>query len=334
MGEGGLLGWSTDALVKLDDEVPGILSRVLTAAPARRQAIFAALAAREVNDGLFGRADSLFPPDLAEVLRHGRISDILRHAFGQVPQGFPGALERVGERPLDRPEDYLAIRDVLASDDQRAATALRSGGKITRAKMRVMAALDPRWLHANTLSRIDSPVEANAFNHAVAFVQSVNTNSTEEAVAEAIARMNPTSTLPRLLQRMLHRADRLPPHPVSVEDKELRPLLTVNHHLQVGRRYRNCVSSKVPEVAAGRMALAEFRGEVLLEFRPLSANAGWKLWAIHGHRNGPVEHQVAEAAAAKCETLGIPRPNENVGGVGWHSYRRFTREVDWGWAPN
>ena len=49
MREDGLLGWATAALVKLDDEVPGILSRVLTAAPARRQAILAALAAYEVS---------------------------------------------------------------------------------------------------------------------------------------------------------------------------------------------------------------------------------------------------------------------------------------------
>ncbi len=330
----GLLGWATDQLVKMDDdEAPGILARVLKAAPGRRQSIFAALATREINDGLFQPAVSLFPPNFAEVLRHGRISDILRCAYGEVPEGFPGALARIGgERPLDRPEDYLAIRDVLASNDQRAATALRSGGQITRTKMRVLAAIDPRWLHANTLSRIDSPVEANTFNHAVVFVQSVNTKATDEAVAEAIARMNPTATLPRLLQRMLRRADRLPPHPVTVEDNELRPLLTVNQHLQVGRRYRNCVSSKVPEVAAGRMALAEFRGEVLLEFRQLTANAGWMLWEVHGHRNGPVDPQLADAAAMKCEHLGIPRLNDRVGGTDWHSYRRFTRETDWEWT--
>ena len=52
MREIGLLGWATEALVKLDDEVPGILARVLTAAPARQQAIFSALAASDVMGGL------------------------------------------------------------------------------------------------------------------------------------------------------------------------------------------------------------------------------------------------------------------------------------------
>ena len=53
----GLLGWSTNALVQLDDEVPGVLARVLTAAAPRKQAIFAALAAREEKVGVFEGAE-------------------------------------------------------------------------------------------------------------------------------------------------------------------------------------------------------------------------------------------------------------------------------------
>lgn len=31
----GLLGWATSALVKLDDEQPGVIARLLTASPGR-----------------------------------------------------------------------------------------------------------------------------------------------------------------------------------------------------------------------------------------------------------------------------------------------------------
>src|SRR5690606_19424283 len=148
-----LLGWSTDALVKLDDEVPGILSRVLTAAPARKQAVFAAIAAYEVKAGVFEADDALFPQSFAEVVRHGRIRDILRMAFGDVPDGLPNLLERIGERPLDRPGDYLAIHQMLARNDVRAADALRGSGRITRRKLEVLSSLDPRWHHSNTLER-------------------------------------------------------------------------------------------------------------------------------------------------------------------------------------
>lgn len=332
MGEGGLLGWSTNALVKLDDEVPGVLSRALTAAPARRQAIFAALAAWEVSAGVFDAGEDLFPMSFAEVLRHGRTTDILRNAFGDVPEGFSGLLARVGDRPLPRAKDYIALHALLASGNIRGVEALRGGDRITCRKLEVLASLDPRWQHANTVQRIDTGSEAATFNSAVNFVQSVNSRATDDAVAGAIALMRPTSTLSRLLDRFLRRADRLPPHPVPQGDDEIRPLLTVDQHVEAARRFRNCLASKIDQIAAGRLAIAEFRGEVLLEFRPLTANGGWLLWAFHGHRNEMVDDQITHAATAKCDQLRIHRPNNDVGGANWRSYRRYTRDVDRRWA--
>ncbi len=331
MREGGLLGWSTKALVALDDEVGGILSRVLTAAPARRQAIFAALAAHEVKAGVFDAGEDLFPQSFAEVVRHGRVADILRATFGDVPEGYPGLLERIGERPLDRPGDYLAIHQILARNDVRAADALRGSGRISRRKLEVLSALDPRWHHASTLERIDTGAEAITFNAAVEFVQSVCSRATDEAVAQAIAQMRPTSTLPRLLDRFVRRADRLPPHPVPEGDNELRPLTTMRDHLEAARKYRNCLASKVGQVAAGRIAIAEFRGECLLEFRPLiNSSREWMFWLCHGPRNGLVPISTVNAAASKCDVLGIPRQDEDTSGSGWRSYRRITQELEWG----
>jgi hypothetical protein len=330
MREGGLLGWSTDALVKLDDEVPGILSRVLTAAPARRQAIFAALAAHEVKAGVFDAGEDLFPMSFAEVIRHGRAVDILRMAFGDVPDGYPGLLQRIGERPLS-PDDYLAIHQMLVRNDVRAADALRGSGRITRRKLEVLSSLDPRWHHANALERLDTGAEAITFNAAVVFIQTVCSRASDEAVAEAIARMRPTSTLPRLLDRFIRRADRLPVNPVPIGDNELRPLQTVRDYLQASRKYKNCLASKISHIAAGRMAVAEFRDECLVEFRPMTGGGGWMKWLCYGPRNRIVPISVENAAAAKCDALGIPRQDEDVGdSSGWRSYRAFTQELEWG----
>ena len=325
----GLLGWATDSLVRLDDEAHGIIARVLTASPSRRQAIFAALAAQEVKGDLIGPDEDLPLPPFAEIVRHSRPADILRHAFGKVPEGFLGLLERVGDRPLPRPQDYIALRDLLVSGDLRAAHALRESGRITLRKLEVLASLAPRWRHANTLTRIDSPAEAVRFNSAIEFVQAVSSRATDEVVAAAIANMVATATLPRLLDRFVRRADLLPPHPVGSGDNELRPFLSMRDYLEASRRYRNCLASKLDQVAAGRLAISEYRGEVLLEFRPLTAGAGWMLWQVHGPRNSPVPLQVCEAAEAKCDHLGIPRVNDGAGGSRWRNFRSFSREMDW-----
>ncbi|MFC5373815.1 hypothetical protein ACFPIF_14710 [Brevundimonas faecalis] len=325
----GLLGWATEMLIELDDKAPGVLSRVLTAAPARRQAIFFALAAHEQNCGR-NFSGGLIPPKLAEVVRHGRAADILRHALGDVPNGLRRLLERAGDRPLPRSKDYILLHDLAASGDRRGVDALVGAGRISVRKLEVLASLDPRWRHANTVGRIDTCAEATTFNAALTFVQSLNSRATDEVVANAIASMRPTSTLARLLDRFMRRADRLPPHPVPLGDNELRPLASVRDLMEAGRRYRNCLSHRIADVAAGRMAVAEFRGELLMEFRPLSLGAGWALREVHGMRNGPVPLTLAEAAEAKCDQIGIPRFHEEIGGDGWKSYRRFTGELEWG----
>jgi hypothetical protein len=326
----GLLGWSTNALVQLDDEVPGVLARVLTAAAPRKQAIFAALAAREEKVGVFEGADDLFERSFAEVLRHGRANDILRRAFGMVPDGLSGLLEQIGERPLPRSKDYIALHDLLVDDDVRGADALRGSGRITCRKLEVLHALDPRWRHANTLERLDTGAEATTFNKAVAFVQSVNTKASDDVVAGAIALMRSTSSLPRLLDRFLRRADRLPPHPVQEGDNELRPLASMRDLMEAGRKYRNCLAHRLADVAAGKMAVAEYRAECLVEFRPLTRGAGWLLRDVHIERNRPVPLALIAEVEAKCDVLGIPRIDDSGDRDGWESYRLFARELEWG----
>ncbi|WP_112863350.1 hypothetical protein [Brevundimonas vesicularis] len=124
MREGGLLGWATAALVKLDDEVPGLIARTLTAAPMRRQAIFAALAAREEKVGVIEDSNDLFPRSFAEVVRHGRAKDIpdvgQRNAspfvFPVQTEAFTrGALQLKRERPDTLLTDFLEDNEIDAS---------------------------------------------------------------------------------------------------------------------------------------------------------------------------------------------------------------------------
>lgn len=216
MRDGGLLGWCTTPLVKLDDhEAPGILARVLTAAPARRQAIFAGLASQEEKVSVYDSGHDLFPASFAEVIRHGRPNDILRRAFGEVPEGFASMLTQIGERPLPRAKDYITLHSLLTNEDSRAAEALRGAGRIA-------------------------------------------------------------------------------------------------------------------DVAVGRMALAEFRGECIVEFRPLSSGAGWLLRDVHIERNRPVPLSLFADVEMKCDEIGMPRINEAGGGDGRSSYRHFTKELEWG----
>jgi hypothetical protein len=100
--------------------------------------------------------------------------------------------------------------------------------------------------------------------------------------------------------------------------------------MEAGRKYRNCLAHRLADVAAGKMAVAEYRAECLVEFRPLTRGAGWLLRDVHIERNRPVPLALIAEVEAKCDVLGIPRIDDSGDRDGWESYRLFARELEWG----
>ena len=327
-----LLGWTTDSLVQLDPLAPGLISRVLTASPKSRQTIFTVLASRLLiakHNDAFGRVDDGDDANLAFVLREGRPREILDFAFGRAADGWLGALERLGGQPMNGLHAYVKLHTIFANPRHRQkAEALRHVGQITEKMLMVLDALDDRWVHAEALKRLPNIVATKDFNRAVAFAQSVSSRATDEAVVAAIGRLAPTASLSVLVSRFVRRADRFPLHPVTGDD-EIRPLTTARDFIEVGRRYRNCLTTKLDEALAGQVAFAEFRHECIVEFRPLSLGKGWLLEHVYVARNGFVSSELAKAAEAKCEAIGIPHVDGRDSGEDWRRYRRFVGNGGW-----
>lgn len=324
----GLLGWTTDSLVQLDPLAPGLISRVLTASPKSRQAIFTVLASRlliaEHND-TFRRVDDGDDANLAFVLREGRPREILDYAFGHVPEGWLGALERLGGQPMSSLNGYVKLHRVFAEPKhQRRAEALGRVGQITEKMLAVLDTLDARWVHVEALKRLHDVTAARDFNRAVAFVQSVSSKATDEAVAAAIARLAPTARLSGIVRRYVRRADRFPSHPLHGDD-DMRPLTLARDFIEAARRYRNCLASMIDRALIGQVAFAEFRGEAIVELRPLTLGRGWLLDAVHVARNAHVPTSLAQEVERKCAAIGIPSFDQRDTGEDWRRYVRFVR---------
>ena len=315
----GLLGWATIPLLMLDERAPGLIRRVLTVSPMRRQAIFAVVAEHTCSPVAL---DDEGETALARVLLRDRAREILSYAFGDVPDGLIGTLERIGYEPLASSSGYLRLRGAFARGaPPHLAEALRDAGEIDAQRLKVLDALDPRWVHSTTLKRIENTRDARDFNACLAFVQQVNSKATDEVIAEAIARLPPQSDLPTLVQRFIRRADRFPPNPIE-ESNELRRLSSVRSLIEAARRYRNCLASKIEAVLVGQVAFAEFRGEAILELHPLSGGFGWLLADVHVARNALVPEELRAAAVHACTNIGIPAVER--GGGELRPYARFT----------
>lgn len=325
-----LLGWATDSLVQLDPLAPGLISRVLTTSPKSRQAIFTVLASRllisEHNDA-FGRIDDGDDANLAFILREGRPREILELVFRCVPDGWLGALERLGGQPMASLNGYMKLHAIFANPrHRRRAEALHHVGQINEKMLLVLDALDERWVHAEALKRLPTTVAAKDFNRAIAFAQSVSTRATDEAVTMAIGLLAPTAPLASVVRRFVRRADLFPPHPITGDD-EIRPLTSARDFIEAGRRYRNCLAAMLDRALAGQVAFAEFRNETIVELRPLTLEKGWLLEQVHVARNALVPSELAAATRMKCATLGIPHVDACDAGEDWRRYRRFVSEV-------
>lgn len=319
------LGFLTDRLVSLDRLAPGILARALTASPLRRQAIYAAVATRQIMYGDFA-ADHESPDDvagLAETLLRERGREIIRYAFGSVPDGLAGALQKIGPAPLVRPEGYIALHAIFAQPSSKnAADALRYVDAIDDKMLAAIEVLDGHLVHQNVLTRLNGAVDAKDFNRAMAVAQTVCSRATNEAVANSIARLPSSATLPSLVQRWTRRADCVLPHPIA-DDDELRALRTVPDLADASSRYQNCMISKIEDVLAGRVAFAELGREAILEFRPMAHGVGWLFWAVHGVRNGVVSNRIQRGVEAKMDQIGQPRLAADCCDDDWRRYRRF-----------
>ena len=327
-----LLGWATDDLVRLDAHAVGLIARLLTASPMTRQDIFTVLATSymlpERSDAL-GRAFDVNDADLAMVLRDGKAREILAFVFDVVPQGWLGALERLGGKPLKLALAYGKLHSFFSEPrHRRKAKALQHVGAITERTIFILDVLDDRWMHAEALKRLPTIAAAKDFNRAVAFAQSVSSKATDEAIVEAIGRLAPSTPLSAVISRFVRRADHFPPHPVMGDD-EIRPLASARDFIECARRYRNCLRTMLDEALAGHVAFAEFRQDCILEFRPLTLGKGWLLDDVHVEGNGLVGADLRGAMRAKCDALGIPSRGHHDSGEDWHRYRRFVRNGGW-----
>ena len=301
-----------------------------------RQSVFSVLANREFFRGLCGHEPRVEDDQkLAEVLRDGRARAMLAHAFGDVPYGWLGCLGKFGGTPMSNIQPYIRLRanftDQANAQKARAITLLDS---LSESTLAVIDTLDPQWVLPQVLKRLTRKAEAADFNRVMAFAMSASSRSSV-GVVEAINRMQPDATLAAIVERLIHRADVFPEHPLR-ETQEMHPLTSPRSFLEAGRHFHNCLKTKIAQSLAGRAAYAVFRlggepgpeTECVVELRPLTYGFGWILREVHGHRNEFVNRRLIEASTAGCAEQGIPGLDEDAGGREWASYARFMRHAE------
>jgi hypothetical protein len=266
--------WPLSTAVELDAACPSFLSFVFCGAALKRQAIFSTLAAltRECPEVLATRLRPLVPADdqpqqtsyeqIARALMTARAREIVQAVFGEVPDGFLGVLSRIGNEPLRKASLYFTLFEIFSDPQNRVRrNVLRQrSGSITATHIEVISRLDPILVHQNVLNRLYGASQADDANEALALVRSTVSSATDEAIRQSIENLGEKTDLGTLFNRWLEKVDQPPVRPpIPEDDPDLAVLTSGKAMTSLGRRFRNCASSRIIYLAQGAQVLLEWR---------------------------------------------------------------------------
>ncbi|MCP1537685.1 hypothetical protein [Methylorubrum extorquens] len=306
---------------QLDAALPGYLSAAFHASALKRTAQFIAYAETDFDRPhiMAARLAAISPTDIsaadplaqmAKALILLRPPQIIQAVYGTVPPGLIGLLARFGHDPLRDPADYRLAFNLFSQPENRARTKLlgQIEGKITAKSLRIIARIDPIFLRPHVLERVRSETALEALHEALALIRRLVQSATDATLMESLDHLSPRDRdLSKWIEAWLRKSERLlitPPIPVDDPDLRLIPLKDLD---EVGRRFGNCLGSRIAYGALGCRLYYEWGRDqtaAAIELRALSGGA-WVIEQIRGTHNQPVTPAGLKAIRAKFSSYGV-----------------------------
>jgi hypothetical protein len=322
--------------VELDTICPGHLRATLYGSDLARQTRFlvyaefaagdaATLANRlgvaEASPGIrnTGAGETVIGRALAVLKPRGIVEAI----FGSTPDGYIGLLRRLGADPLPDPTLYRELHRLFASRDPadraRVRVLRQLPGTVSPVQIAIVLELDPVLLHPRFIRKIETLKEAHDLNAAVGYIRAHCSTATDEAIRQSVAVHLEEKIVEAFVRKWARRFDRLP-FPLELDDPSLVVLNTGAKLIEAGRRFDNCLASKVPEVLVGRKLYIEVRigasRGVIAELRRTSQC--WVLEMLHQRGYGRVPQELAAIVRRKLDAQGVAiydRPSNGTAGL-------------------
>jgi hypothetical protein len=157
--------------------------------------------------------------------------------------------------------------------------------------------------------------QADELQRAVELVRACAPDLSDEAIAQSIRRLSPTTSLSTWLERLLRRATRFPNRPpIDDADPDFLVLGTAEALRNKGRSFQNCLNSRLAAVALGRAAYLEWKhGPAIVELIGLSGG-NWMLEGAWGPKNCQPDPEMVWAIRRRLSSRGVLLPIQHVEG--------------------
>jgi hypothetical protein len=269
-------GWALELAIELDQACPGLLAESFRFGRQRRQALFLVLALAKIL-GIDKVADHLRSAEgLSEfasaapttifvqaVLRFRRPRDLVRAVLVGPPVGLLGTLARLGDDPIGEPRDYYECARLFMSKDpadrRRAKILGQISGDLVGPQLEIVGKLDPILLHPALVAKLHDLDHVEEVHQALAYTRTYCTWASDDAIRASLGRLRPEDSRGTLIKSWANRFDRLPHELDTRGDPTLVVLATAGMMAAAGKKYRNCLKSKVSEAFLGSTLFVEYR---------------------------------------------------------------------------
>ena len=220
----------------------------------------------------------------------------------------------MGHQPFANPRLYRVLHDLFVTpvNRQRANVLRESGGPLNQTTIQIVRELDAPWLRPEIVIRLRSLEEMRLFQDAVTVITYLRPDLSDDDLARSFENLGARTDLQTWVSRFIESATRFPPGPPIADDAEFRCLRTGAEMQDVARYFRNCLASKIPEVALGRVGFVLYApGPALIELARLTdgLNDQWALDAVHGAGHADLSPDAVRSIRSKLTGAGILIPS-------------------------
>lgn len=304
--------WVLPVLIRLEAAADRrLIGPVALAGGERRSAVFAALAALESDRGLPPGLAGLSPKDLVEWLLSAPPAAIVTAVHGDVPE-LSAAVARIGDDPLEDPEDYVRLAGLLSGQEPRArrqAQCLLQAERISSQLLRILDRLRETYLRPGVVSAIRTPEIADRIEQITDLLLQSCSRLTEEDLAQSLEAGALFNVHDWASRTLLWHGDALCDLPDDEDFGFLRSAQAFGACAeQYGGEFSSASAGKIMNASLGVAAFAEWKhAPVLVELMRMSdgSDAFWVCQDLRGPDGAPVSDRLTRDIRISLRRRGI-----------------------------
>ncbi|MEE1614043.1 hypothetical protein [Microvirga sp. CF3016] len=181
---------------------------------------------------------------------------------------------------------------------------LRYLPQIARQAIPIILALPAPYLGLPALQRIRSVEQATDFERSIELIKLVIPDTSDDELVASLEALQPSTSIRDWTRRWISKATRFWQPTPTLDPNEMTVLRNAAAVRDAARRFGNCLETKIPQCALGRIVYVEYLPKsCIIELECLAS--GWIFEGAYGPQNTAVDPETIKQIIQKLHAAGV-----------------------------